>query len=773
MIERFARGVIRWRWLVMGLTLLAVVAAASGARFLTFSNDYRDFFSEKNPELEAFEAFQAIYTKSDNALFVVAPKDGQVFSRETLAAVVWLTERSWQMPYARRVDSIANFQHTASEGDDLVVRNLVEDARSLSDEERARIKEIALKEPLLLDRLVSPSADVTGVSTTFLLPEKSNDATEKVTVAARELIEEARRLHPMIDIHLTGGVLLDNAFGEYARIDITTLTPIMYGIILLVTFLTLRSVAGTVAVLLITGFSVITTVGLLGWTGFQFTPPSVATPTIVLILAVANTLHLLVSMFQGMRRGKSRHDALVESLSHNLWPIFFTTLTDVIGFLTMNFSEVPPFRDLGNGATLGALVAFVYSIFFLPAFMAVIPLKIPAVRDAEMLPVRRIGDFVIRHRKRLLWGTTVTTLVLFALIPLNELNDRYVHYFDEKVDFRQATDFAEAHLGGIYEIHYSLRATESGGIAEPEYLNKVEAFAQWYRQQPGVVHVNTLTDTMKRLSKNMHGDDPAWYRIPDDRSLAAQYLLLYELSLPFGLDLNDQINVDKSATRLTVTLKNLTSNEILALDKEGGVWLRQHFPETTPTQGTGIALMFAHIGQRNIVSMIHGNIAAILLISGSMILTFRSLKLGLISLIPNLVPAGMAFGLWGLFVGEVGLALSVVSAMTLGIVVDDTIHFLSQYLQAKRDHGMEAEAAIRYAFSQVGSAILATTLILVAGFLVLTFSSFTLNSSLGAMTALTFILALLADFLLLAPLLMQMDGKREVVEVRGAERERV
>jgi predicted RND superfamily exporter protein len=272
MLERFSKWVIRWRWRVIALTLMTVFLAGSGARFLTFSNDYRDFFSDKNPQLEAFDALQNIYTNPDSVLFVVAPKDGQVFSRETLAAVAWLTEQSWQMPYARRVDSIVNFQQTDAEGDDLVVGNLVEEVRSLSDEEIARIKEIALQEPLLLNRLLSPSAHVTGVSATFLLPKKGNEEPAEVTQAARRLVDQAQRKYPGIEIHLTGGVVMDNAFGEYSRKDMVTLAPIMYGMVLLVTLLTLRSLAGTVAVLLITGFSVVTTVGLLGWMGRAFTP---------------------------------------------------------------------------------------------------------------------------------------------------------------------------------------------------------------------------------------------------------------------------------------------------------------------------------------------------------------------------------------------------------------------------------------------------------------------------------------------------------------------
>ena len=307
----------------------------------------------------------------------------------------------------------------------------------------------------------------------------------------------------------------------------------------------------------------------------------------------------------------------------------------------------------------------------------------------------------------------------------------------------------------------SLAAGESGGISNPAYLKKIEEFSNWYRAQPNVTHVNTLTDTMKRLNKNLHGDAPDWYRLPDSRELTAQYLLLYELSLPFGLDLNDQINVDKSATRVVVTLNNVTTRELLAIEDSAQGWLRDNAPPSMFATGTGPAMMFAHISARNIRSMIGGNVVSLVLVSGVIMLAIRSLRIGLVSLLPNLIPAGMAFGLWGLLVGEVGMALSVVTALTFGIVVDDTIHFLSKYLHARRDKGLDPHAAVRYAFATVGMALAVTSLILVAGFLVLTFSAFKLNADMGTMCALTIALALAADYLLLPPLLMKLEeGKK-------------
>ena len=173
--------------------------------------------------------------------------------------------------------------------------------------------------------------------------------------------------------------------------------------------------------------------------------------------------------------------------------------------------------------------------------------------------------------------------------------------------------------------------------------------------------------------------------------------------------------------------------------------------------GVSPTVMFAHIGMKNIISMLSGTTIALVLISLILIVALGSWRYGLLSLIPNLVPAGMAFGVWALIDGEIGMALSVVTAMTLGIVVDDTIHFLSKYLRARREQGLSAEDAVRYAFSTVGVALWVTSVALVAGFLVLATSSFKLNSGMGLLTAIVISIALLVDFLLLPPLLIRWD----------------
>ena len=303
----------------------------------------------------------------------------------------------------------------------------------------------------------------------------------------------------------------------------------------------------------------------------------------------------------------------------------------------------------------------------------------------------------------------------------------------------------------------SLPSGEPGGISDPAYLSDVEAFADWYREQPETIHVSVITDTFRQLNRSMHGDDPAEYRLPASRELAAQYLLLYELSLPFGLDLDNQIAVDRSATRMTVATQTLSSNEVIALDRRALQWLADRAPNIVSPKSAGFTLMFAHLGRRNIVAMLMGTTIALVGISLVLVFALRSLRLGLASLVPNLVPGALGFGIWGLTVGEVGVSLSMVSAMTLGIVVDDTVHFLSKYRRARRELGCAPPDAVRVAFRSVGRALLTTSLVLVAGFIVVSLSSFELNAGMGKLTALVIALALFADFFLLPPLLMKID----------------
>jgi len=760
--QAFSNRVIQWRFPIILLCLILVALAASGGKLLTFTTNYRVFFSDDNPQLKAFESLENTYSKNDNVMFVLAPKEGNVFTRETLAAVEKLTSAAWQIPYSTRVDSITNFQHTEAEEDDLIVRDLVLDAPSLTTADLEKVKRVALAEPLLIKRLVSDREHVTAVNVTIQLPGINETIeTPEVVAFARDMADKLRADSPELDVYLSGMIMMNNAFSESSKSDMQTLIPISFGLMLLVLALMVGGITGTFATLFVIAFSIMSAMGLGAYIGYPLTPPSASAPTIILTVAIANCVHILTTFLHNMRLGHRKNEALKESLRINLQPIFLASLTTALGFLALNFSDVPPFRHLGNFVAMGVVVAFVLSVTFLPALMSLLPVRIKEKStDNDTLTIK-LGDFVVRQRSRLLWAIALIVILLVSAIPRNELNDVFVNYFDHSISFRNDSDFTTDNLTGVYTIDYSIESGEPGGISNPGFQREVEAFANWYRQQPETMHVNTFTEIMTRLNKNMHGDDPEWFRLPDQRELAAQYLLLYEMSLPYGLDLNNQINVDKSATRFTASLKTLSTNEILNLEQRVQSWLKENAPHIKSAMGTGTTIMFANIGQRNIISMLIGTSIALALISMVLIIALRSVKIGLISLIPNLVPAAMGFGLWGLLVGEVGLGLSVVMSMTLGIVVDDTVHFLSKYLRARREKNMCSEDAVRYAFKTVGRALFTTTVVLVAGFLVLAMSSFQLNAGMGLLTAIVISFALAVDFLLLPPILMKFEEKKD------------
>ena len=768
MLERLTWMLVRHPWSVLLVTLIFVGVSGYGAKNITLNADYRAYFSHDNPHLTAFEDLQDQYNKVDNILIAIVPEDGQVFTPRVLSMVEAMTEEAWQVPYSRRVDSMTNFQFTRSEEDDLMVSNLFEDAQLLSLDEIESGKNVALVDPVLAGNLIAFSGKATGLNLTINLPgiDPAKEVPEVVGYV-REMVAKYEEAHPDIGFYLTGVVMTNSAFPEASEQDVQKLYPVMILVILVLLFFSLKGLWGTLATFSIVIFSGVCAMGLYGWPGVSVTPTTLAAPVMIMTLAIADCIHILMSYYQGIAKGLHKKNAMVESVRINFQPVMLTSLTTAIGFLTLNFSDSPPFHDLGNIVCIGVLAAFAFAMLYLPAIMMLLPSKKISNEFAKSSKMQFISDFVIKQRTKLLVGMSTLIIILLALIPQNKLDDNTIEYFDWSIKFRSDSEKIAETLTGVMSMNYSLSGGGEMNVADPKYLATIDAFAEFLRSQPEVRHVNSFSDVMKRLNKNMNGDDESYYRIPDSRELAAQYILLYELSLPYGLDITNQVNGDKSATRMMVQLDKISSAEVITLDGRAVQWLKDNAPVHMLTEGASTNVMFAHITERNIKSMIGGLVGALFLISFIIMIAIKSVRLGLISLVPNLVPTGMGFGLWAIFDGQVGLSLSVVMGVTLGIVVDDTIHFLSKYVRAKREMNLSSEAAVEYAFNNVGVALSSTTLVLCAGFLVLTLSPFALNAEMGLMSALTIALALLVDFFFLPPLLLWLDKDKVGSEPRS------
>ncbi|WP_423841191.1 efflux RND transporter permease subunit [Vibrio vulnificus] len=747
----------RFSFWTLIISLIAIVATAMGAKNLYFRGDYNIFFDGSNAQLQAFDEIQTTFAKTDNIALVLAPKSGDVFDQRTLTQIQEMTEQAWQVPYSSRVDSLANYQHTEAVDDDLLVEDLLYQSYPLTAERIAKVRTIAMSEPLLVNALVSEKGDVAVINITMQMPGVDETAEVNEVVAyVEQMLSHYRAQYPDVTIYKAGIIAMNHSFAMAAQNDSATLVPTMLLVILVFLTLMLRSFLSVLATLVVIIGAIVATLGIVGWAGMFLHVASVNVPTLIMTLAVADCVHVIASMRHFMRQGMPKAQAIHRSVTLNFVPIIITSVTTAIGFLMMNMSDSPVLRDFGNLSALGVMIACVLSVSLLPALLNLLPVRFSAKQAAKSSDIMdKLADLVVHRRNVLLPLSIVVIAGSAALIPYNKVNDESVKYFDTSSEFRQAADFMEQRISGMTTMSIAIKTHQSQGIASPEFLAVLGEFTHWLREQPETDHVASLSDIYKRLNKNMHGDDNAYYALPAERELAAQYLLLYEMSLPFGLDLNNQVNVDKSSVKLQLTVKNLGSVELVALEERLYQWFASHAPQYQVVASSP-SLMFAHIGETNMASMLSTLPITLILISALMIFALRSWRLGMISLVPNIAPAVIGFGLWALISGEINLGLSVVVTLTLGIVVDDAVHFLAKYQHARKA-GQNAEQAVRYAFHTVGRALWITTVVLVAGFSVLAMSQFRLNSDMGQLSAIVIFVALVIDFVLLPSLLMRFD----------------
>jgi len=453
--------------LVLVLSFVLALIASAGMVNLTNNPDNRVFFGDDNPELQALEALENTYSKADNVFIAMEPVSGTVASPGYLAALRALTEEAWQIPYSSRVDSLTNFQHTLAEDDDLLVTDLIptdiEITRSIADEAVAT----ALGKEFLVNRLISADAKVTGINITILKPEDNRDAVYEVVNYTEDLIADFESKHPDINFYLTGGAPFDVAFTVLPNSEGAVLIPIMFVLVLLIVGLALKTVWATFGVMLLIILSVTTALGLAGWAGTVLNAGTTGAPIIIPTLSVAHCVHLLVTIRQRMALGWDQNAAIIESLRVNLKPIFITSATTAIGFLTLNFSDAPPFALLGNIVATGVLAGFLLSVTMLPALLSVVRIKPAGSTSILRSLLSGLGRFVIANNRVLLWVMGGLVLVLSLGSLKIKLDDNFLTYFSEKFEIRRDTDFIESRLTGLNGIEWSLPAAQDGGINDP------------------------------------------------------------------------------------------------------------------------------------------------------------------------------------------------------------------------------------------------------------------------------------------------------------------
>lgn len=749
------------------LALLACMLLTLGFTFglaqIKIATNYKIYFSAHNPEVLAYEKFQATYSKGDNFFFVLIPKQGGVFAQRPLKLASELTAAAWTLPYSTRVDSLTNFQHSRADGDDLQVSDLVKDPDSLSESQLTQLRAVAMREPLLNGLLVSKDAGAMAVNVSLKYPEVSLQEVPQAAAAARALVDSLSAQYPDVEILVSGTSMLNNAFAEAGMYDLLHLTPAMYLLLFVAMWAMNKSVAQATMIMSLVLCSSIIAMGYAGYAGIQMSPISFSAPVIVATIAVANANHLLLAAKMNMAQGLQCREAIHKAMVDNFFAITVTALSTLLGFLAVNSSESPPLQHLGQITAVGIAAAWVLSLTWLPALMQLGGLTSTPPQSTSTPRTERLAKSIIENRKKVGVSVLLLLCMLAACMSQLRLSDDWFKYVEKGNSFRQQSDEIMQRFG-LSPVEFSIPAKGPAGVSDPAYLSNLQEFVSYLQSQPHVAHVYAITDILKRLNQNMNGDAPQTLRLPEDSKTAAQFLLLYEMSLPYGLDLNDRINIDKTASRVTVMLGNVTTEQSRTLIDNAEGWLKARHPEMA-AEATGATVMVSMIAQRNLDSLAYSTVLAVLAISVAIALLLRSAVMGLICAVSTTLPIMAAFGVWALIEGTVGFSIAAVASISIGIIVDDTVHFLTKYTRTKGTYGCSNAEAAKQAFVGVGPAIMANTAVLMLGFFSLFFSTFKLNVDMGMLTFLAIGLSLISTFFFVTPLLAMQWRKHSIPEV--------
>lgn len=759
-LRYLAETIIRFRFLSIIFSLLVLAGLAPGLSKIHFNPDFNTFFPENDDLTTSHLRIEDSYSSMDNVVIAIGVKEGTVFTHEVLSLIEDLTEKSWKTPHSLRVDSLSNYSYVSANEDDLYIEPFIEDSISYDLETLKEKEAVIEKEELAYGSIISKDKKTTLINIVFDPPRKDIESEYQESINyLLSFLEEAEKNHPELDFVVSGIVYMEYLSPKLLKEQMPQLMPSAILVILLTLFLLLRSLVAVIGSFLVIVISVVSAMGSIGFMSGDIAQPYIMVPILIATLAVADCVHLFILYFQNLSSSRKSKEAMIESLTLNLQPLFLTSLTTAIGFLSLNLAPLEPLRGIGNGIAVGVFLAFIFTILLLAPLVSFFNVKKSKNVDFQKQIARKLGQFSIRNYKKLLVIIPVISCFLIAFIPLNKTNDNPLKFYSERYTSMSAdSEWLSERLGGTFPVSYEL-TNRTSLVSDPKFLFEVDKFSEWLASNEEVLHVNSLSKIMKNLNKTLHGKEEKWNVIPEESDLSAQYLFFYEMSLPFGLDLNNSISQDKKSIKLVASLKEMGSLEYRKFDKKVNEYLLENMPQGMVSMGTGIRPIFAFMTNHLVSQLYYALAIGIVLITATIILFFRSIRYGMLTVITNLLPIGVGFGIWALVSGEVSMLVGLGMGTTLGIIVDFTVHFLSKYLHAKREKNLKAEEAVMYAFETVGFALIITALSLCLGFLVLLLAFFIPLHGFVLFSSIAFISALMIDLLLFPALLITWDKR--------------
>ena len=758
--ETFAEKIIQYRYLSILFCLVLLIASFRGVGGIAFSPDMEQFFPEDYPISENHAHIEDTFYSSDSVIIAIGVDEGTIFNPRILNLIEEITDKAWSTPHSIRVDSLSNFSFVRAEVDDLIVEPFIEESLEWDQKKINERSTLIEKEEQAYGTILSKDKKTTFINISIDAPRED---VEKEYAESIEHIfafmDPLKKEYPEADMRYAGIVYIEYLSPLIVKAEMPILIPTLLFVILLSLFILLRNVVAVISSLVVIVFSVVTAVGILGHFNSTVSQPFLMVPILVATLAVADCVHLFNVYFQS-KLEKNAKDSIIKSLRLNLEPLLLTSLTTSIGFLCLNLAPIPALRVVANGIVIGVVAAFVFSIFFLAPLMSFFNVKASSQIENQTKLSKRVGQFSLKNRKKIIWLVPLFSIFFMSFIPLNETKDNPMEFYSDRfTSVTEDTKWLAKRLGGTFLVTYEYVSEDL--ISDPEYLRQLDDLTSWLEKQDEVLSVNSLSKIIKNLNRTLNGDDQSWYVIPEDSELIAQYLFFYEMSLPFGLDLASSINQERTSTKITVSLKEIDNKAFIKFYDKVENYANLSIVSGNLSEGGGTRSVMSFMGMILAEQLLYALIIGFVVITLTIALFYRSLSTGLITAIPNVLPIGVAFGIWGIFSSNVSMLVSLGIGCTLGIVVDFSVHFLSKYLHARRDLGLTAEESILYAFETVGFPLTIMTVSLCLGFAVLLLASFMPLRGFAGITMVSFVAALIIDLLLFPAILIAWDGKKK------------
>lgn len=747
--------------LTLAVSLSLIALALLGITRTRSDFSYRVWFWPDDPELVAFDAFERRFGNDEPTVVAVQSPSG-IFDPSTAKLLTELTKELWRAPEVIRVDGISNFNWVHAAGDDIIIERFIPDDEELTPALLQERRRVALAHETLPGYLISPDAKTTLI---FLQLKPSFDGSPDFAAHINGIRKILGRYRGKGDhsFYITGGAAISQAFEESTQHDMRSIVPIVVLIILTLLSYMFRSLWGIVLPVLVMAATIALTISLAGWADIPFSSITSIVPQFLMAIATADTVHILVTFFRARAAGADSKGAAQLSLSKNFLPTILTSVSTTIGFLSFSTSKILPISQLGVLAAFGTVMAWAITYFVAGPLLVLVSPKSKAwsnaVDHSTTSPFAEKAARRIHRWRGALIGVFALACAASAILAFdNTVNSDPFKYFAKDYWLSLANAKVEKEVGGVMGPEIILESGRPEGIKDPVFLNKAAAFQDWINSDPIVSKSVSIVDVLKHVNRSLHGGAPQHYSLPANEAMIAQELLLYTMSLPRGMDINDRVTIKNDAIRLTAlwTLH----------DSAGSLTKSEEFKKKARSMGlnatfTGKTLLWSGMNPKVVESGLVSISMACVVISMLLVVAFGSLRLGVLAMIPNVIPLLVGGALLRLMGQPLDVGTVLVGGTCLGIAVDDTIHFLSDFNRLTRE-GSSRQEAIARVFTHTAPALIVTTIILAAAFGTFAWATFVPNMNFGIMVAAMLSVALVTDLIFLPALLMTLPlGRRD------------